>query len=117
RVDLPEQPIIEADCDYVTDTARGTTLTQNGASISTVEHVMASLVGMDLDNILMKVDGPEVPIMDGSAIQFVEALESVGTVLQEKDREYFQIPHNITYTEPDRKVEIVAMPLDDYRFT
>jgi UDP-3-O-[3-hydroxymyristoyl] N-acetylglucosamine deacetylase/3-hydroxyacyl-[acyl-carrier-protein] dehydratase len=117
RVDLPEQPIIEADCDYVTDTARGTTLTQNGASISTVEHVMASLVGMDLDNILMKVDGPEVPIMDGSAIQFVEALESVGFLLQEKDREYFQIPHNITYTEPDRKVEIVAMPLDDYRFT
>jgi UDP-3-O-[3-hydroxymyristoyl] N-acetylglucosamine deacetylase/3-hydroxyacyl-[acyl-carrier-protein] dehydratase len=117
RVDLPEQPIIEADCDYVTDTARGTTLTQNGASISTVEHVMASLVGMDLDNILMKVDGPEVPIMDGSAILFVEALESVGFLLQEKDREYFQIPHNITYTEPDRKVEIVAMPLDDYRFT
>jgi UDP-3-O-[3-hydroxymyristoyl] N-acetylglucosamine deacetylase/3-hydroxyacyl-[acyl-carrier-protein] dehydratase len=117
RVDLPEQPIIEADCDYVTDTARGTTLTQHGASISTVEHVMASLVGMDLDNVLMKVDGPEVPIMDGSAIQFVEALESVGSLLQEKDREYFQIPHNITYTEPDRKVEIVAMPLDDYRFT
>jgi len=117
RIDLPEQPIIEADCDYVTDTARGTTLTQHGASISTVEHVMASLVGMDLDNVLMKVDGPEVPIMDGSAIQFVEALESVGSQLQEKDREYFQIPHNITYTEPDRKVEIVAMPLDDYRFT
>lgn len=117
RVDLPEKPIIEADCDYVTDTARGTTLTQHGASISTVEHVMASLVGMDLDNVLMKVDGPEVPIMDGSAIQFVEALESVGSLLQEKDREYFQIPHNITYTEPDRKVEIVAMPLDDYRFT
>lgn len=117
RIDLPEQPIIEADCDYVTDTARGTTLTQHGASISTVEHVMASLVGMDLDNVLMKVDGPEVPIMDGSAIKFVEALESVGSLLQEKDREYFQIPHNITYTEPDRKVEIVAMPLDDYRFT
>lgn len=78
---------------------------------------MASLVGMDLDNVLMKLDGPETPIMDGSAIQFLDALESAGIQIQEKDREYFQIPHNIAYTEPDRKVEIVAMPLDDYRFT
>jgi len=117
RTDLPGQPIVDADCDNVSDTARGTTITQNGASISTVEHVMASLVGMDLDNILMKLDGPETPIMDGSAILFVEALESVGVVQQSIDREYFQIPHNIIYTEADRKVEIVAMPLDDYRFT
>ena len=57
RTDLPGEPIIDADCDNVTDTARGTTVTQDGASISTVEHVMASLVGMDLDNILMKLDG------------------------------------------------------------
>jgi UDP-3-O-[3-hydroxymyristoyl] N-acetylglucosamine deacetylase/3-hydroxyacyl-[acyl-carrier-protein] dehydratase len=117
RTDLPGQPIIDADCDNVTDTARGTTITQNGASISTVEHVMASLVGMDLDNILMKLDGPETPIMDGSAILFVEAMESAGVVNQNIDREYFQIPHNITYTDTERKVEIVAMPLEDYRFT
>jgi UDP-3-O-[3-hydroxymyristoyl] N-acetylglucosamine deacetylase/3-hydroxyacyl-[acyl-carrier-protein] dehydratase len=117
RIDLPGQPIIDADCDNVTDTARGTTISQNGASVSTVEHVMASLVGMDLDNVLIKVDGPETPIMDGSAILFVEALEETGVVLQNADREYYTIPHNITYTEPDRKVEIVAMPLDDYRFT
>lgn len=117
RTDVEGQPIIDADCDNVTDTARGTTLSQNGASISTVEHVMASLVGMDLDNVLIKVNGPETPIMDGSAIQFIEVLESVGVAQQEVDREYFQIPHNITYTESDRKVEIVAMPLDDYRFT
>ncbi len=117
RIDLPGQPIVDADCDNVTDTARGTTISQNGASVSTVEHVMASLVGMDLDNVLMKVDGPETPIMDGSAIQFLEALESAGVQIQNIDREYFQIPHNITYIEADRKVEIVAMPLDDYRFT
>jgi UDP-3-O-[3-hydroxymyristoyl] N-acetylglucosamine deacetylase/3-hydroxyacyl-[acyl-carrier-protein] dehydratase len=117
RIDLPGEPIVDADCDNVTDTARGTTISQNGASISTVEHVMASLVGMDLDNVLMKLDGPETPIMDGSAIQFVEALELVGVVQQALDREYFTIPHNITYTEVERKVEIVAMPLDDYRFT
>ena len=117
RIDLPGQPIIDADCDNVTDTARGTTITQNGASVSTVEHVMASLVGMDLDNVLLKLDGPETPIMDGSAIKFVEALEEVGFISQNSDREYFTIPHNITYTEEERKVEIVAMPLDDYRFT
>ena len=117
RIDLPGEPIIDADCDNVTDTARGTTLSQNGASVSTVEHVMASLVGMDLDNVLIKLDGPEAPIMDGSAILFVEALEETGLIAQSTDREYYSIPHNITYTEPDRKVEIVAMPLDDYRFT
>ncbi|RZK91258.1 MAG: bifunctional UDP-3-O-[3-hydroxymyristoyl] N-acetylglucosamine deacetylase/3-hydroxyacyl-ACP dehydratase [Pedobacter sp.] len=117
RVDLPGEPIIDADCDNVTDTARGTTISQNGASVSTVEHVMASLVGMDLDNVLLKLDGPETPIMDGSSILFIEALEGVGVIAQETDREYFTIPHNITYTEADRKVEIVAMPLDDYRFT
>jgi UDP-3-O-[3-hydroxymyristoyl] N-acetylglucosamine deacetylase/3-hydroxyacyl-[acyl-carrier-protein] dehydratase len=117
RIDLPGQPIIDADCDNVTDTARGTTISQNGASVSTVEHVMASLVGMDLDNVLIKLDGPETPIMDGSAILFVEALEEAGLVSQNTDREYYTIPHNIIYTEPDRKVEIVAMPLDDYRFT
>lgn len=117
RTDLPGEPIVDADCDNVTDTARGTTISQNGASVSTVEHVMASLVGMDLDNVLLKLDGPETPIMDGSSILFIEALESVGVIAQETDREYFTIPHNITYTEADRKVEIVAMPLDDYRFT
>ena len=117
RMDMPGAPVIDADCDNVTDTARGTTLSQNGASVSTVEHVMASLVGMDLDNVLIKLDGPEAPIMDGSAILFVEVLEEIGVIAQSTDREYYSIPHNITYTEPDRKVEIVAMPLDDYRFT
>jgi UDP-3-O-[3-hydroxymyristoyl] N-acetylglucosamine deacetylase/3-hydroxyacyl-[acyl-carrier-protein] dehydratase len=117
RIDLPAQPIVDADCDNVTETARGTTITQNGASVSTVEHVMAALVGMDLDNVLLKLDGPEIPIMDGSAIKFIDVLESVGVVDQNTDREYFTIPNNITYTEPERKVEIVAMPLDDYRFT
>lgn len=117
RVDLPGQPIIDADCDNVSDTARGTTISQNGASVSTIEHVMASLVGMDLDNVLIKVDGPETPIMDGSSIKFVEVLEEAGITLQNANREYYTIPHNIIYTEPDRKVEIVAMPLDDYRFT
>ncbi|WP_113651430.1 bifunctional UDP-3-O-[3-hydroxymyristoyl] N-acetylglucosamine deacetylase/3-hydroxyacyl-ACP dehydratase [Pedobacter namyangjuensis] len=117
RIDVDGQPIIDADCDNVTDTARGTTITQNGASVSTIEHVMAAMVGMDLDNVLLKLNGPEVPIMDGSSIKFIEILEEIGIISQDTDREYYTIPHNITYTEEERRVEIVAMPLDDYRFT
>ncbi|MFA5243764.1 MAG: bifunctional UDP-3-O-[3-hydroxymyristoyl] N-acetylglucosamine deacetylase/3-hydroxyacyl-ACP dehydratase, partial [Pedobacter sp.] len=117
RIDLPDSPVVEADVDNVSDTSRGTTLTQNGASVHTVEHVLAGLVGLELDNVLIELDGPEIPIMDGSSIEFVEALEKVGFVDQDADRECYSIPHNIHYSEPDRKVEMVAMPLDDYRFT
>ncbi|RYE22296.1 MAG: bifunctional UDP-3-O-[3-hydroxymyristoyl] N-acetylglucosamine deacetylase/3-hydroxyacyl-ACP dehydratase [Sphingobacteriales bacterium] len=117
RVDIDGQPVIDADVDNVTDTSRGTTITQNGASVSTVEHVLAALVGLEVDNVLIDLDGPEVPIMDGSSIQFVDALTGDGFVEQEADREYYYITQNIHYTEEDRKVEMVAMPLDDYRFT
>ncbi|MEO6150237.1 MAG: bifunctional UDP-3-O-[3-hydroxymyristoyl] N-acetylglucosamine deacetylase/3-hydroxyacyl-ACP dehydratase [Mucilaginibacter sp.] len=117
RVDIEGQPVIDADVDNVTDTSRGTTITQNGASVSTVEHVLAALVGLEVDNVLIDLDGPEIPIMDGSSIQFVEALTNGGFLDQDADREYYYITHNIHYTEEDRKVEMVAMPLDDYRFT
>jgi UDP-3-O-[3-hydroxymyristoyl] N-acetylglucosamine deacetylase / 3-hydroxyacyl-[acyl-carrier-protein] dehydratase len=117
RVDLPGQPVINADVDNVTDTSRGTTITENGASVSTVEHVLAALVGLEIDNVMIELDAPETAIMDGSAIQFIEAFEAAGFVEQDEDREYFEIPHNITYTEPERKVEMIAMPLNDYRFT
>ena len=117
RIDLHGSPVIDADVDNVSDTSRGTTISQNGASVSTIEHVLAGLVGLEVDNILMELNGPEVPIMDGSALMFLEALEQVGFKDQEADREYYYIPNNIHYSEPDRKVEIVAMPLDDYRFT
>jgi UDP-3-O-[3-hydroxymyristoyl] N-acetylglucosamine deacetylase/3-hydroxyacyl-[acyl-carrier-protein] dehydratase len=118
RIDVEGMPIIDADCDNVTDTSRGTTLSQNGASVSTIEHVLAALVGLEVDNVLIDMDGPETPIMDGSSIQFVEAILSAGFLEQEADREYYHIPYNIHYSEPDRKVEMVAMPLDDdYRFT
>lgn len=118
RIDVEGKPIIDADVDNVTDTSRGTTISQNGASVSTIEHVLAALVGLEIDNVLIDMDGPETPIMDGSSIQFVEAIRSAGFLEQEADREYYHIPYNIHYSEPDRKVEMVAMPLDDdYRFT
>ncbi len=117
RVDLPGQPVIDADVDNVTDTSRSTTLSQNGASVSTTEHVLAALVGCEIDNVMIELDSVEVPIMDGSAIEFVNAIESAGCIEQDAEREYYNIPHNIHYGEEDRKVEMVAMPLDDYRFT
>ena len=117
RVDMPGSPIIDADVDNVTDTSRGTTISQNGATVNTVEHVLAALVGLEVDNVLIDMDGPETPIMDGSSIQFVDVILETGLIEQEADREYYHIPYNIHYSEPDRKVEMVAMPLDDYRFT
>jgi UDP-3-O-[3-hydroxymyristoyl] N-acetylglucosamine deacetylase/3-hydroxyacyl-[acyl-carrier-protein] dehydratase len=117
RIDVAGAPVIDADVDNVTDTSRGTTISQNGASVSTVEHVLAALVGLEVDNVLIDIDGPETPIMDGSSIMFVDALSEEGFVDQDADREYYHIPYNIHYSEADRKVEMVAMPLDDYRFT
>ncbi|MFC5283595.1 bifunctional UDP-3-O-[3-hydroxymyristoyl] N-acetylglucosamine deacetylase/3-hydroxyacyl-ACP dehydratase [Pedobacter alpinus] len=117
RIDLPGEPVIDADVDNVSDTSRSTTLTANGASVSTTEHVLAALVGCEVDNVMIELDGIEVPILDGSAIEFVNALESVGFKEQAAEREYYQIPHNIHYSEDDRKVEMVIMPLDEYRLT
>src|ERR1700748_3770913 len=85
RVDIAGSPVIDADCDNVTDTSRGTTITQNGASVSTIEHVLAALVGLEVDNVLIDMDGPETPIMDGSSIQFVDALKDIGFVEQDAD--------------------------------
>ena len=117
RIDCLEQPIIDADADLVTDTSRGTTLSDKGVSISTVEHVLAALVGLEIDNVLIEVDAHETPIMDGSSLPFIEALETVGFVEQNVDREYFHIPYNVHYSESDRKVDMVAMPSEDYRLT
>lgn len=117
RIDLDKQPTIKADCDLVVDTSRGTTLEQNGARISTVEHVLAALAGLEIDNVLMQIDGPEMPIMDGSSIEFVKQLKSIGVEYQKAEREYFDITENISYRDMDNHVEMVAMPLNDYRLT
>ncbi len=117
RIDLPDEPIIEADCDLVTDTSRGTTLEKKGATVSTVEHVLAALVGMECDNALICVDGPEMPIMDGSSIVFVEGIKKIGLKELETEREYFEIPYNIHFSDPDNQVEIIAMPVNEYRLT
>lgn len=117
RTDLPGQPIVDADVDNVVDLSRGTTIEQNGARINTVEHTMAALVGMQIDNILIQLDGPEPPIMDGSSRMFIEALEEAGTEEQNALRNFFTVPESIFYRDASRDVEIAALPLDDYRVT
>lgn len=117
RVDMDGQPIIDADVDNVVDTARGTTLEQNGARVYTTEHVLAAVVGCDLDNILIDLDAPEVPIMDGSSWPFVVALEAAGVVEQNAERYYFELKENLTFEDAKKKVEMLAVPQDDYRVT
>jgi UDP-3-O-[3-hydroxymyristoyl] N-acetylglucosamine deacetylase/3-hydroxyacyl-[acyl-carrier-protein] dehydratase len=117
RIDLEGKPVIDADVDNVVDTARGTSLEQNGARVSTTEHALGALVGMELDNILIELDGPEVPIMDGSSWPFMQALEKAGTVEQDAFREYYVLKENLTYEDPIKKVEMLAVPQDEYRVT
>ncbi len=117
RIDLEDQPIIDADVDNVVDLSRGTTIEQNGARVHTVEHTLAALVGMEIDNILIQLDAPEPPIMDGSSIKFIEALESVGVQQQDAQRNFFEVPESIFYRDKQRDVEIAALPLNDFRVT
>ncbi len=117
RVDIEGQPIIEADADLATDTSRGTTLEKNGIKVHTTEHVLAALVGLGIDNCLIQVTAPEMPIMDGSSLKFIELLESAGIVEQESDRDYFELEENLTFEDPVKKVEMLAVPQDDFRVT
>lgn len=117
RVDLENKPIIEADVDYVTDVSRGTTLGKNGVSINTVEHVLAALMGMRLDNVLIELDGPEIPILDGSSKPFIDILEIAGAQEQKEERVYFELKSNLTFEDPSKKVEMLAVPSEEYRIT
>lgn len=117
RVDLDNKPTIEADADLVVDTSRGTTLEQNGARVHTTEHVLAALVGLKIDNCLIQVTGPEMPIMDGSSIKFMELLEQAGIVEQTAERDYFVLTQNLSYEDSVKKVEMLAVPQDDFRVT
>lgn len=115
RVDLPLKPIVKADVDFVVETNRSTTLEHNGARVSTIEHLMAALVGMQVDNALIEIDGEEVPILDGSAQPFVEALQKAGLRQQDAVKIYYNIETNITFSDEEKKVEMVALPYHEYR--
>ena len=114
RVDLEGSPIIEASASYVTDTRRGTTLDKRGVQINTCEHVLAALVGLEIDNCLIEIDSSEPPIMDGSSKFFVEALEKVEL---DQFREEYVIKEVISYKDEETGSEIIVMPSDSYQIT
>ena len=117
RVDLPNKPIIKADCDLVTDTSRGTTLQVEEAKVSTVEHVLAALVGMGVDNCLIEINGPEIPIIDGSSEPFTKLIDSAGVIEQDAAKVWYSIDENIFLYDEEKRVEMVAMPAVDYQIT
>ena len=116
RTDLPGEPLIEADVDRVVGTQRGTTLEQNGARIHTTEHVLAALYGCEIDNALIDVHGPEIPILDGSSWPYVEALHAAGFTDQSAPRRYYTLRENLTYEDPEKGVEMLAVPNPDDTF-
>ena len=117
RTDLEGCPIIAADANYVTNTQRGTCLEKNGVTIQTCEHVLAALVGLDIDNVVIQLNASEPPIMDGSSKFFVEALESAGIVEQEAHREEYVVKEVISYTDEESGSEITIIPADEYQVT
>lgn len=117
RTDLPEQPIIEAVAENVLHTQRGTVVEKNGVSVSTIEHVMAALYCAGIDNCLLQVDAPEMPILDGSSILYAEAIEKAGIVEQESNREYFRITKKYEVIDEENGVRLNIFPDDHFSIT
>jgi UDP-3-O-[3-hydroxymyristoyl] N-acetylglucosamine deacetylase/3-hydroxyacyl-[acyl-carrier-protein] dehydratase len=117
RVDLGGNPEIPAIAENVVDVSRGTTIGIGDAKVYTVEHVLASIVGLQIDNITIELDGIEPPVIDGSSLPYVEALEKAGFEQQDAPKDYLIIDETVMYHDEDRQVDIVALPLDSYRLT
>ncbi len=117
RVDLEGSPIIEARAEYVVNTQRSTNLEKNGVQIQTSEHVLAAVVGLDIDNILIEIDAPEPPIMDGSSKSFIEVLEKAGIQEQDATIDEYVVKDIISYKDETTGSEIILMPSDEYKIT
>ena len=117
RVDLGGSPEVPADVDHVVDISRGTTIEVGAARVHTVEHVMAALVGLQVDNVLIDLDANEPPVGDGSAKPYVDVLLKAGFEKQNAPKDYLIIDQTVHYHNDERKVDIVALPTDDYRIT
>ena len=117
RIDLPGKPEIEALSKYVIDTQRGTTLEKDGVKLKTVEHVLAALVGLEIDNVLIHIDSEEPPIMDGSSKFFVEALEKSGIEELNQNRSEYIVKNVLTYKDDETGSEITVIPSDNYEVT
>ena len=117
RVDLEGKPIIEADANLVVNTQRGTNLQKNGVNIQTSEHVLAALVGLEIDNVLIELDASEPPIMDGSSKFFVDALLQAGITEQDDERYEYVVHENISFVDEETGSEITVIPAESYQVT
>jgi UDP-3-O-[3-hydroxymyristoyl] N-acetylglucosamine deacetylase/3-hydroxyacyl-[acyl-carrier-protein] dehydratase len=117
RVDLEGSPKINADANFVTNTQRGTCLERNGVTIQTCEHVLAALVGLDIDNAIIELNASEPPIMDGSSKFFVEALEKAVVIEQDAYREEYEVTQVVSYSDEETGSEIILMPSKSYQVT
>ncbi|MFN7116201.1 MAG: bifunctional UDP-3-O-[3-hydroxymyristoyl] N-acetylglucosamine deacetylase/3-hydroxyacyl-ACP dehydratase [Saprospiraceae bacterium] len=117
RVDLEGAPVVAAEVSRVVSTQRGTTIKTGEAQVSTVEHVLAALAGLQVDNVLLEIDGPEVPIMDGSARPFVQAIRQAGIMVQNEEREYFEIQEPIFFRDEETGSEMMALPSEKFEVT
>lgn len=117
RTDLEDKPIIKADVSRVVSTNRSTVLGKGDTQIGTVEHLLSALVGMGIDNVLIEIDAHEVPIMDGSARAFVEAIQAAGIEEQKEDRKYFVVEEPITFRDEETGAELLAIPSDTFQVT
>ena len=115
RIDLEGQPMVKADVDNVVETNRSTTIESNGARIGTIEHLMAALVGNQVDNALIEINAEEVPILDGSSEPFIETIQKAGVSKQDAPKIYYTLQHNISFIDEDKKVEMVALPSPEFR--
>jgi len=117
RIDMMNQPEIEALSKYVVDTQRGTTLEKDGVKLKTIEHVLAALVGLEIDNVIIEINGEEPPILDGSSKYFVEALEGAGIKFLNKIRSEYIVKEVISYVDKKTGSEITVIPSDNYQIT
>jgi UDP-3-O-[3-hydroxymyristoyl] N-acetylglucosamine deacetylase/3-hydroxyacyl-[acyl-carrier-protein] dehydratase len=115
RTDLNDRPVIRAIAENVVETSRGTTLEENSVRVSTIEHVLAACVGCELDNVLIELNGPEAPILDGSSREYADAIAKTGLTEQDTPRNIFRIEEKIEYRDEEHGIELIAYP--DSRFS
>lgn len=110
RTDIEGKPIINALVDNVVDTSRGTTIEENGARVHTVEHILAALYGLEIDNALIEINGPELPILDGSSKIYVDSILEAGIAEQTEEKKYFVVKNNVVFNDEANDIEIIAIP-------
>lgn len=117
RVDLENQPLVHACIENVVDTSRGTSIEENGARICTIEHVLAALAGLSIDNVLIEINSSETPILDGSSQKYIEVLKKAGISEQSSPKKIIELNSNIEFSDPEHKIELLAIPDKNFRLT